>query len=82
MEAAKLYDEEHKRCNEDCQRARDHAEAAANFLWLISAGAGKITPLKFAVRPNDEELQQYFSNRALSKRNRKLGNTKAKATEC
>jgi len=32
LEAAKLYDEEHKRCDEDYQRARDHAEAAANFL--------------------------------------------------
>ena len=61
LEAAKLYDEEHKRCDEDYQRVRDHAEAAANFLWLISAG--KITPLKFAVRPDDEELQQYFASR-------------------
>ena len=60
LEAAKLYDEEHKRCDEDYQRSRDHAEAAANFLWLISAG--KISPLKFAVRP-DEELQQYFASR-------------------
>ena len=41
--------------------ARDHAEAAANFLWLISAD--KIAPLKFAVRPDDEELQKYFSSR-------------------
>ena len=61
LEAAKLYNEEHKRCDQDYQRTRDHAEAAANSLWLISAG--KITPLKFAVRPDDEELQQYFSNR-------------------
>ena len=61
LEAAKLYGEEQKRCDEDYQRARGHAEAAANFLWLISAG--KITPLKFAVRPDDEELQQYFASR-------------------
>ena len=32
LEAAKLYNEEHKRCDENYQRARDHAEAAANFL--------------------------------------------------
>ena len=51
LEAAKPYDKKHKRCDEDYQRARDHAEAAANFLWLI--GVGKITPLKFAVRPDD-----------------------------
>ena len=61
LEAAKLYGEEHKRCDEDYQIAREHAEAAANFLWLISAG--KIFPLKFAVRPDDEELQQYFFSR-------------------
>ena len=61
LEAAELYDDEHKRCDEDYQRARDHAEAAANFLWLISTG--KITPLKFAVLPDDEELQKYCSNR-------------------
>ena len=61
LEAEKLYDEEHKRCGEDYQRARDHAEAAANFLWLISAGM--ITPLKFAVRPDDKEMQQYFASR-------------------
>ena len=54
LEATELYNEEHKRCDEDYQRARDHAEAVANFLWLISVG--KITPLKFAVRPDDEEL--------------------------
>ena len=54
-------DEEHKRCDEVYQRARNHAETAVNFLWLISVG--KITPLKFAVRPDDEELQQYFSSR-------------------
>ena len=61
LEAAKLYDKEHKRCDEDYQRARDHAETAANFLWLISAG--KVTPLKFVAQPDDGELQQYFSSR-------------------
>ena len=61
LEAAKLYDEEYKRCEEDYKKARDHAVAVTNFLWLISYG--KITPLKFAVQPDDEELQKYFSSR-------------------
>ena len=38
LEDAELYDKENATCDGNYQKARDHAEAAVNFLWLIHLG--------------------------------------------
>ena len=49
------FDNENAKCNEEYQRALDHAGALANFLWLIDIGKAPL--INFVNQPDDDELQ-------------------------
>ena len=47
LDDAELHDKENARCDDNYQRARDHAEVTAHFLRLVYIG--EIAPLKLLV---------------------------------